>query len=499
MLPNHSPLVIAEQFGTLATLHPGRIDLGLGRAPGSDTAAMRALRRDELSSERFPQDVVELQGLLGETARSPASSRSPARAPTCRSTSSAPRSSAPSSPRSSDCPTPSPRTSRRTRSSTRCRSTARTSSPPTQLAEPYAMAGVGVIAAADKASAEAQLEITRRARVKNLFKTPGGGKLIEEEVDEILASPRAAAVDEMLTYSAVGTGERSRRLPRRFPGEDRRRGADHGPLRRLGRQPGALGRDPRRGDEPQRHPRRRLAHERVRSFPRFPRFSANSTLGEPRDGFGRGCRGGRSRPRVRSRRGRCGRRRRACRRRGPTRSRSGRPRAPGSGPARSPSARAPSRNGSGSGLPRVIASAVIIVGGRLEARAAQPRRRQLGRAAGDDRDRDRPGQQLRGPRVGGHRLRRPRPRRGRASPARPRVRPPGPAARSSPGSACPSRSGRLLLVEPPPPRQRAPGPLGPRRPSRSASRRGRRGSRRGPRCRCHSPVDPRKKVRRPAD
>src|ERR1700744_1335490 len=68
MLPNHSPLVIAEQFGTLATLHPDRIDLGLGRAPGSDTAAMRALRRDELSSERFPQDVVELQGLLSDNS-----------------------------------------------------------------------------------------------------------------------------------------------------------------------------------------------------------------------------------------------------------------------------------------------------------------------------------------------------------------------------------------------------------------------------------------------
>ena len=51
MLPNHSPLVIAEQFGTLATLHPGRIDLGLGRAPGSDQATMRALRRDPASSE----------------------------------------------------------------------------------------------------------------------------------------------------------------------------------------------------------------------------------------------------------------------------------------------------------------------------------------------------------------------------------------------------------------------------------------------------------------
>ena len=54
MLPNHAPLTIAEQFGTLATLHPGRIDLGLGRAPGSDQKTMQALRRDARSAERFP-------------------------------------------------------------------------------------------------------------------------------------------------------------------------------------------------------------------------------------------------------------------------------------------------------------------------------------------------------------------------------------------------------------------------------------------------------------
>ena len=84
-----------------AVRHPGRAPPRPHRPrprprPGSDTAAMRALRRDELSSERFPQDVVELQDWLGgRTARCPASSRSPARAPTCRSTSSAPRSSAP--------------------------------------------------------------------------------------------------------------------------------------------------------------------------------------------------------------------------------------------------------------------------------------------------------------------------------------------------------------------------------------------------------------------
>ena len=65
MLPNHSPLVIAEQFGTLATLYPGRIDLGLGRAPGTDQLTMRALRRNLMGADTFPQDVLELQGLLG--------------------------------------------------------------------------------------------------------------------------------------------------------------------------------------------------------------------------------------------------------------------------------------------------------------------------------------------------------------------------------------------------------------------------------------------------
>jgi luciferase family oxidoreductase group 1 len=65
MLPNHSPLVIAEQFGTLAELYPGRIDLGLGRAPGTDQRTWMALRRDPAASDRFPQDVLELQALLG--------------------------------------------------------------------------------------------------------------------------------------------------------------------------------------------------------------------------------------------------------------------------------------------------------------------------------------------------------------------------------------------------------------------------------------------------
>ncbi|HEX3806518.1 MAG TPA: LLM class flavin-dependent oxidoreductase [Gaiellaceae bacterium] len=66
MLPNHAPLVIAEQFGTLESLFPGRIDLGLGRAPGTDQLTVLALRRDPTSADTFPQDVLELQRYLAD-------------------------------------------------------------------------------------------------------------------------------------------------------------------------------------------------------------------------------------------------------------------------------------------------------------------------------------------------------------------------------------------------------------------------------------------------
>ncbi|HEV7815963.1 MAG TPA: LLM class flavin-dependent oxidoreductase [Janthinobacterium sp.] len=70
MLPNHSPLVIAEQFGTLEALYPGRIDLGLGRAPGSDQNTARALRRNlESNSDEFPQDVLELMDYMSDQPR----------------------------------------------------------------------------------------------------------------------------------------------------------------------------------------------------------------------------------------------------------------------------------------------------------------------------------------------------------------------------------------------------------------------------------------------
>jgi luciferase family oxidoreductase group 1 len=68
MLPNHAPLVVAEQFGTLESLYPGRIDLGLGRAPGTDRVTIQALRRDPMAADSFPRDVVELQAYFREPA-----------------------------------------------------------------------------------------------------------------------------------------------------------------------------------------------------------------------------------------------------------------------------------------------------------------------------------------------------------------------------------------------------------------------------------------------
>jgi luciferase family oxidoreductase group 1 len=72
MLPNHSPLVVAEQFGTLESLYPGRIDLGLGRAPGSDQITAHALRRNHVSDvDEFPRDVVELMDYFSTTSKNP--------------------------------------------------------------------------------------------------------------------------------------------------------------------------------------------------------------------------------------------------------------------------------------------------------------------------------------------------------------------------------------------------------------------------------------------
>jgi luciferase family oxidoreductase group 1 len=204
MLPNHSPLAIAEQFGTLATLHPGRIDLGLGRAPGSDQEAARALRRDPRAPERFPQDVLELQGLLGDKSPLPGVRAIPGQGthvPLYILGSSlfgaqlAAQLGLPYAFASHFAPQALHDAIQLYREQFQ---------PSAQHDRPYVIAGVGVIAAdTDEAAAE-QLEATRRARAKSLFGHPDR-RLTDEEVEAILSSPQGAAVDEMLTYTAVGT------------------------------------------------------------------------------------------------------------------------------------------------------------------------------------------------------------------------------------------------------------------------------------------------------
>ncbi len=204
MLPNHSPLVIAEQFGTLAELNPGRIDLGLGRAPGSDQATSRALRRDPASVDLFPRDVVELGGLLSDTSPIPGVRAIPGEG------THVPLyilgSSLFGAQLAAMLGLPyafashfSPQALHEAIGSYRERF-----EPSAQLDHPYVLAGVNVVAAETDAAARSHLEATRRARVRNLFNR-GTEPLTEAQVDAILRSPKAALVDQMLTYSAVGT------------------------------------------------------------------------------------------------------------------------------------------------------------------------------------------------------------------------------------------------------------------------------------------------------
>jgi luciferase family oxidoreductase group 1 len=203
MLPNHSPLTIAEQFGTLAELHPGRIDLGLGRAPGSDQVTMRALRRDVQAADTFPQDVLELQGYLSGRSRVPGVEAIPGRGTNVplyvlgSSLFGAQLAAALGLPyafASHFAPDALQAAVRIYRERFQ---------PSEQLAEPYVMAGVNVIAADDEADALDQLHQVSRARVALLLGR--GTEYTDEEADALLASPQGRHITQMMRYSAVGT------------------------------------------------------------------------------------------------------------------------------------------------------------------------------------------------------------------------------------------------------------------------------------------------------
>jgi luciferase family oxidoreductase group 1 len=202
MLPNHSPLTIAEQFGTLAELHPGRIDLGLGRAPGSDQITQRALRRDHMAAERFPQDVLELQGYLAGTSRVPGVEATPGKGTSVPlyilgsslfGASLAAALGLPFAFASHFAPGALEEAIAIYRREFR---------PSEQLDAPYVIAGVNVVAADSAAVAEAELLYAQRRRVARFV---GGGRTFtDDEADQILASRAGQQLLQMMEYTAVG-------------------------------------------------------------------------------------------------------------------------------------------------------------------------------------------------------------------------------------------------------------------------------------------------------
>src|SRR5215469_6924747 len=206
MLPNHSPLVIAEQFGTLEAMYPGRIDLGLGRAPGSDQNTQYALRRDPRAADAFPQDVVELQGYLTGNTRVAGVIAVPGNGsdvPLYMLGSSlfgaklAAALGLPYAFASHFAPAALLDAIAAYRSEFQ---------PSQQLEQPYVIAGVNVTAADTSQAAREQFQAIRRARAVSLFGRRLGlpQDLSDEQAEELLASAVGMHVDQMLRYAAVG-------------------------------------------------------------------------------------------------------------------------------------------------------------------------------------------------------------------------------------------------------------------------------------------------------
>lgn len=205
MLPNHAPITIAEQFGTLAALFPDRVDLGLGRAPGSDGATMRAMRRDPSAADTFPQDVMELQGYLRGESLIPGVQAVPGSGTNVplyilgSSLFGAQLAAALGLPYAfashfaPDALTEATAIYRRD------------FQPSVQLDAPYVIAGVNVVAAEEPDDATRQFETMRRARVRGMIsRGPGGHEYTDDQIDEFLRTAQGAQLSNMTRYSAVG-------------------------------------------------------------------------------------------------------------------------------------------------------------------------------------------------------------------------------------------------------------------------------------------------------
>lgn len=203
MLPNHAPLTIAEQFGTLAELHPGRIDLGLGRAPGTDQVTMHALRRDPYAAaDAFPSDVLELQAYLRGESRVAGVAAIPGRntdVPIYILGSSlfgaqlAAMLGLPYAFASHFAPDALQAAVATYRQEFR---------PSEQLDAPHVIAGVNVVVAPTDDEARIEHQRVLRARLARFLRD--GRTLSDSEADAVLRSPQGMQIAGMMRYTAVG-------------------------------------------------------------------------------------------------------------------------------------------------------------------------------------------------------------------------------------------------------------------------------------------------------
>ncbi|OFT72882.1 alkane 1-monooxygenase [Corynebacterium sp. HMSC05C01] len=207
MLPNHSPYVIAEQFGMLEELYPGRIDLGLGRAPGTDQQTLgRALRRDPAAAERFPEDVLELQAWLSNESPLPGVTAMPGfntnvpliiLGSSMFGASLAAKLGLPYAFASHFAP------QHLEQATTYYKENYQ---PSERYPEPYCIAAVNVTAADSEQEAEEQTRIVHRNRVR-AFMGRRGTALSDDQLDAVVNSFQGRQITDMLRYTAKGTGE----------------------------------------------------------------------------------------------------------------------------------------------------------------------------------------------------------------------------------------------------------------------------------------------------
>ncbi len=215
MLPNHSPLTIAEQFGTLASLHPGRIELGLGRAPGTDQATVRALRNDPGAAASFPHDVLELQAYLAGAAEGDTESIVSGVKAVPGAGTNVPLtilgSSLYGAQLAAELGLPygfashfAPAELQNAVALYR-RAFQPPDRPSRRPSKPHVLAGINVVMADTTDEATEMFEQVKRRRVASFLGRGRRGRFTDDEVDQLVTSPQGHQIIAMMRHTAVGT------------------------------------------------------------------------------------------------------------------------------------------------------------------------------------------------------------------------------------------------------------------------------------------------------